>query len=280
MNLATSNKASSAGNQQGTHLVSSNLINHKWGTLRDYTPDTIDLSDEMIILIAILYTDGGISKHRLNSWRIFFANSSYEAIKLFKNCLIKIFKVSPERVKIRTSLERYHFAVLTSKVIGNYLTKSFGSFRTLKFRDGLYPITSIPVKRLIKSGKAGMFLRTAFSMDGGVKFYPAVDKKTGRKWLERNVSLACHHPVLRKQYKQLLKLLGIESINIEGDKVIKISRRENLEKFTKVIGFINGMKTTRHSKFWVGIEKNEVLKMMIDSYNNPSKYLSLPQFYK
>lgn len=274
-----SDKASSAGNQQGRiHSVSPNLINHKWGTLRDYTPDTVKFSDELVTLIALLYTDGGISKHHLSSWRIFFANSSEAAIELFRNCLIKIFKISPDRIKVRTTLGRYHFAVLTSKAIGSYLVGTFGHFRTLRFENGQYPSASIPVKQLTEHRKAEIFLKTAFSMDGGVKFYLVKSRKIGTKWLERNVSLACHHPTLRNQYQQLLQSIGVKSVNIEKDKVIKIRKRENLEKFAKKIGFIDGIKTTRHSKFWVGVEKNEVLRILVASYNNPSKYLRLPQF--
>lgn len=116
-------------------------------------------------------------------------------------------------------------------------------------------------------------------MDGGVKFYVATGKD-GKKWLERNISLACHHPVLRDQYWQLLKSLGIKSTNIRSDRVIKIRRKENLEKFALKIGFVDGIKTTKHSKFWFGVEKNKVLKMMLDSYKDPSKYISLPQFIR
>lgn len=271
--MFVSKNASSAGNQQETS-ISHNLINHKWGILRDYTPDTIGLSDELVILIALLYTDGGISKHRLNSWRIFFTNLSEEAVELFKNCLVKIFRISPERIRVRMVSGRYYFAVLTSKEIGNYLIKSFGHFRTLKFCDGSYPTVSIPVDKLIECGKADIFLKTVFSMDGGVKFYVVKNNKIGTKWLERNVSLSCHHPVLRRQYLRLVQSCGIDSINIEADKVIKICGRENLEKFRTRVGFLEGIKTTRHSKFWVGVEKNKVLDMLVDSYRNPASYLS------
>lgn len=271
-------KAFSAGNQQGTQrVITYNLINHKWGTLRDYTPDAIKFSSDFATLIAILLTDGGISKHRLNSWRIFFANSSPAAIKLFINSLISVFGISKDRIKIRKVLGRYYIAVLTSKEIGKFLIDNFGTFRTLKFNGGNYPKASIPINLLVKTDTIKIFLRTVFSMDGGVKFYPVVNK-AGRKWLERNISLACHHPVLRKQYWRLLKLVGIESRNIESDKVIKISKRKNLEKFIKEIGFINGIKTTRHSKYWVGVEKNKVLRIMAESYDNSSKYLSLSRF--
>lgn len=157
------------------------------------------------------------------------------------------------------------------------MNESFGTFRTLKFKDGKFPLTKIPVKELIDSGKVGLFLRTAFSMDGGVKFYIA-RARDGRRWLERSITLACHHPILRQQYLKLLNSINIQAINIERDNVIKFSKRENFEQFAQKVGFLSGIKTTRHSKFWVGVEKNDVLRMMIDSYNNPSHYLSLPQF--
>lgn len=269
--MSISENAFSAGNQQETYS------NFKIGILRDYTPNTIKFSSELATLIALLFTDGGISKHRLNSWRIFFANSSPAAIRLFIDSIVSVFGIPKDRIKIRTMLKRYHFAVLTSKEVGEFLTEKFGTFRTLKFDNGKYPEVSIPVDLLAKTGTISLFLRTVFSMDGGVKFYPAVNK-AGRRWLERNVSLACHHPVLRRQYHQLLKLVGVESVNIKSDNVIKVRKRKNLEKFAGEIGFIDGIKTTRHSKYWVGVEKNEVLRIMIDSYDNPSKYLSLPRF--
>lgn len=274
-----SKKASNAGNQQGTRSFGYNLINHKWGTLRDYTPDTIEFSDNLVTLIALLYTDGGISKHRLNSWRIFFSNLSPDAIDLFKKCMVEIFKISPDRIKVVKMLGRYYFAVVTSKNIGNFLIKSLGTFRTLKFKNGDFPATSIPVEALKKANKVELFLKTTFSMDGGIKFFP-VETNNGKRYLWRGITIACHHPVLRKQYQTLLKWLDIESANVESDCVIRIQRKENLEKFARKIGFLQGIKVTRHSKFWTGIEKNKVLEMMVDSYNDPQKYLSLARLQR
>lgn len=276
-NYTMRKNASRADNQQGTTKVSYNLINHKWGTLRDYTPDTVELSDELVTLIALLYTDGGISKHRLNSWRIFFSNLSDVALALFRKCMIEIFKISTDRIKVVKMLERYHFATVTSKEIGNFLIKSFGHFRTLKYPNGTYPEVSIPVQELIQSDKARVFLRTAFSMDGGTKFFP-VEGANGYRHLWRGITIACHHPKLREQYKVLLQSVGVESSNVESDRVIRIQRKENLEKFASEVGFLPGIEVTRHSKFWAGLEKNAVLDMMIDSYVDPHKYLSLSRF--
>ena len=263
-------------NQQETPLmlISPNLINHKWGILRDYTPNTMEFSSDLVKLIAMLYTDGCVSKHRLNSWRITFSNSSRTAIDLFIDSLVSVFGVSKNRVKVTMMMDRYYFAVLTSKEIGKWLIDRFGTFRTLKFKNGKYPPASIPVDLLITTGNVQTFLKIVFSMDGGVKFYVA-NNKGNYKWLEKNISLACHHPRLRKQYKKLLKSIGVKSVNITADNVIKIRRKENLEKFAKEIGFINGIATTRHSKFWIGVSKNKVLQMMVDSYRNPSEYISL-----
>lgn len=274
MIMLLSDNATSAGNQQGTHKVGYNLINHKWGTPRDYTPKTMKLSPDLVRLIAMLYTDGCVSKHRLNSWRITFSNSSQTAIDIFINSLVNVFGVYRERIKVTKMMGKYHFATLTSKEVGKWLTEKFGTFRTLRFKDGNYPSTSIPVDLLITTGNTEEFLRTVFSMDGGVKFYVA-NGKDNYKWLERNISLACHHPILRAQYKKLLESVGIKSVNIKADNVIKIRRRENLEKFAEKVGFVDGIATTRHSKFWVGVDKNKVLQMMVDSYNNPSKYVSI-----
>lgn len=268
-----SDKAQIAGNQQETTFVNSNLINHKWGILRDYTPNTLNYTDELVTLIALLFTDGGISKHRLSSWRIFFANTSLDAIELFRECITNIFQLPSYRVKIRTTNDRYHFAVVTSKEIGNFLLKSFGTFRTLKFKDDRFPGTSIPVDELVKNRKVELFLRISFSMDGGVKFYRARETN-GKYTLRKNVTLACHHPILRQQYSDLLKSIGIDSVNVESDKVVRIQGEINVKEFAKKVRFIEGIRTTRHSRHWFNRKKNEVLRLMIESYDNPSRFIN------
>ena len=263
-----SENASSADNQQETH--------QKMGILRDYTPNTMD--EKLVALIAFLFTDGGISKHGVDSWRIYFANSSMPAVDIFKGLLVDIFNIPPERIQVKKRYGHHYFVRLTSKEIGNFLVEKFGTFRTLKFENGLFPLTSIPVKWLEHTKTIPLFLKIAFSMDGGVKFYPAKRAKTGYRWLERGIDLACHHPVLREQYCDLLKKIGIRPTNVEKDKVIKIRRKENLELFAKTVGFLNGVTVTRHSKFWIGKEKNDVMKLMIESYNNPSLFLARQNF--
>ena len=264
-----SDKATSAVNQQEIH--------RKTEILRDYTSDIVNKN--LVALIAFLFTDGGISRHGVMSWRIFFANSSLPAVLMFKGLLVDIFKISSARIQVKPRQGHHYFVKLTSKEIGNFLIEKFGTFRTLKFKNGVFPKTSIPVTWLKQTQSIPLFLKVAFSMDGGVKFYPMNDRSNNRKrWLERAVTFACHHPTLRKQYCYLLEKLGIRAVNIEKDKVIKISRRENLERFAQKVGFLDGVTVTRHSKFWIGKEKNEVMKLMIESYGQPHLFLARPNF--
>ena len=230
-----SKNVSRAENQQETHL--------KMGILRDYTSDTIRFSPELATLLAFLFTDGGVSKHGVESWRIYFTNSSLSAIKLFVKCMTNIFGIASKRIQV-------------------------------KKRYGSYPSTRLPLDELIKSNLIPSFLRVVFSIDGGVKFY-AGKESNGKYSLRKNVCLACYHPILREQYCFLIKKLGIDAANIHADNVIRSQGEKSVRAFAENIGFIKGVTVTNHSRFWVGKEKNEVLRCLLESYENPRHFLKL-----
>lgn len=266
LNIHMSENASSADNQQETCSQA--------GILRDYTSNTIDFSPELVELIAMLYTDGGVSRHGVESWRIYFTNSSLAAIRLFVDRVSTIFRIVPDRIQVKKRYGIHYLARVTSKEIGSYLVGTFGTFRTLRLDNGDYPPTQLPLHEIIKNDLIGTFLRVVFSMDGGVKFY--VGKETnGKSSLRKNVSLACHHPILRKQYCYLLEQLGIHATNVEHDSVIRIQGENKVRAFAEKVGFIDGIKVTYHSRYWVGREKNEVLRLMLESYDNPRHFLEL-----
>jgi hypothetical protein len=277
-----SKNVSSADNQQETSF-GYNLINHKWGILRDYTPDiSCKISKKFASLLAILFTDGCVSPKDNNSWRIIFGNSSRTLIDLFKDCMCDVFRLDEKRIRIREKNNNFWTAVVNSKIIGKYLVSRFGTFRTLKYKSGELPKTKLPVKQLISDNTADEFLKVAFSCDGGLCFYPArrKNKRGETKWLIRTVFLACHHPKLRKDYMSLLKFLGIKARNVSGDGKIKIENKKDICKFAKTIGFVKNVKITNHSKFWRDCDKNYVLNRMISSYKNPSLIYNLSKFVR
>ena len=266
LGMRISEKVSRADNQQETR--------HGMGILRDYTSNTIKFSLKLATVIALLYTDGGVSKHGVRSWRIYFTNSSKVAIQLFVDSMVAVFGIAPERIQVKKRYGTHYLARVTSKEIGEYLVDTFGTFRTLVFDDKSYPSTRLPVDRIVKNNLVPEFLRVAFSMDGGVKFYSAKEVN-GKSSLRKNISLACHHPILREQYCSLLKKLGIQAANVASDCVVRIQGEKDVKMFAEKVGFIDGVEVTHHSKYWVGKKKNDVMNFMIQSYDNPSYFLKL-----
>lgn len=243
------------------------------------TKRRIPQKQALAILLGLLYTDGCVSP-KGGSWRIYFSNKSIHLITLFRDCVVNAFKHEQPRVRIGLTSDKFHKAVVDSKAIGNYLVSNFGTFRTLKFENGRLPETALPIKFLHESGEIIPFLQAAFSSDGGVSFYPAERSgKNGKtRWLIRTVFLACAHPKLRADYLVLLKDLGIQAREVPADGKIKIETEENIRKFKKSVGFVSGAFITLHSKYWNGHEKNQVLKYMVASYANPSKFYRLTRF--
>lgn len=269
-----SDKAISAGNQQATFRVSERESSE---TIRQ----TPHLNGEFASLIGLLFTDGCVSP-KGNSWRIYFANKSSNLINLFQDCMVAVFKIAPYRVRIREikNANGVCAAVVGSKEIGNCLVGRFGTFRTLKFKNGELPDARLPITELLESGCIKNFLQAAFSCDGGVSFYPAsrVGACGGTKWLIRTVFLSCAHPKLRSDYLKLLKVMNIKARNVPGDNKIKIETKENIKKFQENIGFVSGTVITDHSRYWRGLMKQEVLNIMVASYQDPASIYRLSKF--
>ena len=275
--------ASSADNQQGRV---SQLIN--WGRnspqrLYAEYPKEKKITSQEATLLGILYTDGCLSRKSKNCWRFFLGNTSFEIIRAFKSCMIKVFGLDSQRVRISEKLvngKPYYIAIVDSGYHGSLLTARYGTFRTLAFRkEGkkVHPPTRLPFASNTNKSIISQFLKTAFSCDGGVCLYVA-KSKDNYKFLIRNIFLSCHHPQLRSDYQQLLSILGIESKNLIKDKKILIQGRLRLEKFRKKVGFLDGVKITQHSAYWQGWEKNKVLDLALSSYGNAKKIICLPQF--
>lgn len=238
------------------------------------------MSKELAIILGLLFTDGCVSPRKPSSWRIYFAVQSECLTLLLRDCIAKEFNLELSRVRIGKTSDGLIRAIVTSKEVGNSLVSSFGTFRTLKFSNGLLPPAKLPVSLLLSSGYTKEFLSAAFSCDGGVSLYVAHRKGTqgGTKWLIRTVFLACAHPALRSNYLHLITSLGIRAREVGTDGKIKIETERDIRLFAKHIGFIPGVRATGNSKFWNGEEKNAILDLLISSYDNPSIVYKLPKF--
>lgn len=234
-----------------------------------------------VTLLGILYTDGCLSRKSKGCWRFYLGNTSWQIIMAFKKSMISLFNLPEYRIRIskkQVNGKPFYKAVVDSGEFGQLLTEKYGTFRTLKYQSEIngsfYPPASLP-DELKDPHTICQFLKVAFSCDGGVNLYVARNKYT---WLIRNVYLACKHPVLIKQYCNLLGKIGIAGKMLWQNNIIRIQGRKDLELFANRIGFMKGVEITQHSAYWQGIEKQKVLQLAIASYGNPKVIYELPQF--
>ncbi len=245
-------------------------------------------------LIGALLTDGGISFISGKIWRIHFTSTSPTLTEIFRKDALRI-------LDRKTSKQIRNNAVIQKSPI-NKLIKEFyrlsPSWRTqpcnsfpicpcqrgfkihenhIKLNGRLFPPTKIPDFIFEDNSKAKEFLKIAFTCDGSVLLW--VGKAEYGFRIDRRVELSCYHPLLKEQYAVLLNKFGIKT-KIRWDKVV-ISKRENLEKFYKNIGFVKGVKITSNGR-WGGVEKAELLKLCIKSFkmSNIFKLNSVQEIYK
>ena len=227
-------------------------------------------------LIGLLFTDGCLSPKGKNSWRFYFSNKSEKLISVFRECMMQVFALPQSRVRLGFTKDGLYRAIVDSKEFGELFTQRFGTFRTLNYPGGELTKAHLPIRELLKHNVAKEFLKAAFSCDGGVNLYVA--RRKGTQWLIRGVYIACAHPILRKQYCFLLKSFGINARNVHGDEKVKIETKKDIQLFYQKVGFIEGVRITHTSKFWPMIEKQKLLKRVIESYDKPASVYELQQF--
>jgi hypothetical protein len=245
------------------------------------------MNKDLCQMIAMLITDGGISPHQETSWEIHFRNKSDQLNTLFREVTYSLFKVYPT-AKVRsdgTTIQR-----LRSKNIGEKLLNITNSYRTLacesspicgRYRNAripclkcspkeysgvAYPTIKFPTEIEKNTQLAKIFLKIAYSCDGGVSLYEAHRDK--QSWLIRKVFIDSKHPLVRNYYQKLLEKLGFRT-KIYGSQ-IRIQKREMFKKFSKEIGFVKGVKIGKDSKYWVDKTKNELLSLLLRSYKGTS----------
>jgi hypothetical protein len=231
-------------------------------------------------LIGLLYTDGCLSPKGKSAWRFRFSNKSKRLVAIFRDCMMRCFALPLSRVRLSTTKDGLYCATVDSKDAGDAFTRKYGTFRTLRYENEELTNARLPVQALLRSQVVADFLRAAFSADGGVNLYAArrYGARGETRWLIRGVYLACVHPVLRRQYGELLSALGIRARNVAQDGKVKIETEKDIRMFYQKVGFIEGVHITHTSKFWPKIEKQKLLKRLIESYKVPASVYKLPQF--
>lgn len=242
-------------------------------------------------LLGLLLTDGSV-KHESRTYRIVYAGSSEELHKEFKKLVQKLFQI--ETFYERRDTKGIKITTYSSVNAGKFLVKTCNTFRTKacetfpvcgKFRNrnmacinckpktigGIqYPSVNTKILENLSKGKLLEVFKLMFSADGGVVLGVKWHKKLKRWEFTRRIVLKCSHPELRKKYRKLLQKTDIETK--EWDSSIAIDTKHDIEKFSKTIGFVDGVEASRKSLYWYGFEKNSVLEKLLKTYNFDQKF--------
>jgi len=101
-------------------------------------------------------------------------------------------------------------------------------------------------------------IKFAFSADGSI----SIDKKGSIE-----LTLSCAHPKLCLEWKALLEnfslkgKIGRNADSWSGIYGLRFYGRRSAETFLQLGGFVPGVRVTKNSKYYTGVEKNELLRL-------------------
>lgn len=160
----------------------------------------------------------------------------------------------------------------THPVCPGYRKKGVCEMQTI---EGRYHKIILPLEFVENRKLRQLFLRIYFTCDGGV----SVVSSNGRyPFLVRKVFVDIKHPTLKKDILNVLITAGF--IPKVYSAQIRLTTQEDITKFKKTIGFVNGVKISNHSNSFRGFEKNKLLDLLVKSYRKPKTLIMLTNMRK
>ena len=239
-------------------------------------------------LVALCMSDGGIGRTAGTRY-IHFTNKSNTLLSLFEKEIrkfsdAKIHKQQKERgITLRVFDKNLVSEML--KISPSFRTKACDNFPRCicechksksKCKECIYiegkkwPLARIKKSFFKNKKQICSFLKIYASCDGYPSLFPRRDSWSK---VERIVAIVSYHPLLKKQISSLLDKLGIEH-KIKKDGLFMRSR-SSIKKFKDQISFIPGVKMTGNSKYWQHLTKNQVLRIILDSYSKKIAEITL-----
>jgi len=223
--------------------------------------------DHLSLLISLLMTDGCLMRRS-----VFFTNKDRVLLNIFIDILSHISKAN-----IRIRLRRKNIFEISAydSILVKKLLKRSPTFKTSPqtqtkkgYLNGPQPTIKYLFKQNLKTKIA--CVRLALTSDGCLSFN-SESKDEFRK--RANLHLACAHPSLTKQWKELFEQVGLKCSIIKqkdywgGIKGISTRNLKTINKFRELGGFAEGVKISKKSKFLWGYEKNRLLDLVCN-YNS------------
>ena len=217
-------------------------------------------SENMGKLVALIMTEGHMEEKCVR-----ITNTSKPIIDEFKNLMSSTFGLTNFTESIDDDGNPNHRPRINCKVSSIELVKYLSQF--INKKD--YENARLPKEIFQLSDKEKcQALKYAYSGDGSVALTPYERKKYGRWNIRKNITLACSSNKLQKDWSNLISSVDIHNY-ISGN-IIVISREENIVKFHKKIGFLNGIHVMKNTT-WENFTRQEVLEALIKSYVNSQR---------
>ena len=218
------------------------------------------------LLVTYLLTDGSLLTENENYRLCFFTKD--ETLKNFTyDLLLKESKYLPSLSKDNKK------GVYIIRVSDNYLARTLfklnKNYRKIPFKNQSLedylkmPQPSLDFLKKINKKTREWCLRLALSTDGYISM-PLKGTPTA--------GLTCYHPTLCNEWREIFALCGIKTYIVNrkaswcGVAGIRLSTN-SIHKFWEIGGFIDGVKISKKSKRYKGMEKNELLKIGLKKLN-------------
>ena len=218
--------------------------------------------DLMCILATCLMTDGSLSA-KGNRNRIAFASKDQILKEFMKNLLLRLSKYMPT---INESKKGVFILSLSDATLSKNLFKLSPNYKTSPAQNQtIDDYLSEPQPNLNFLNKCDektliWCIRFAFTTDGCIS-YPKNEKP--------ELNLACYNANLCKQWQSTFEKYGINGhigkhkSSWSGASGVRVYNSESISNFWKLGGFIDGVKISKKSKRYCGVEKNELLRAIV-----------------
>ena len=200
-------------------------------------------------LLMMVLTDGGV-----NNDEIYFVTTDDILARYFTNLVERLWNKTPKKIVYK----RNKYSWMKLRVRNREISELIKNLTNDKTRIPDFIMNENSTEIL------GEYLRIVASTDGGVVFYKT-RRRDNYTRTERHIIIGCKNHNIRKQLQLLFSKLGIKTRVVKEG--IRISGKENLESFQNKVGFIPGCRVTSKSPRWKGYTKNNVLKLMLESYS-------------
>lgn len=211
--------------------------------------------DLLSILAICIQTDGSLIKHG-REYRISFSSSDEILINFVKAILVKLSEFNPCIYRGNKSGKN---VAVSDLELGKKLLELSPEYRTFAMDKNRQPTINFLYE---KNQQTKIWaIRFAFTTDGCITL-----PKNGKA----EINLSCYNKCLSEEWVTFLKQFEIKGHVAklkkakEGVRGVRIYDSKSIYNFYELGGFVNGVKISRKSKKHVGLEKNALLKRVVE----------------